>query len=182
MSSSRRSGRPRRTVGQRISGGPRPGPASSWALPRWSAKPANNRGGLSAARAIRRNIERCDGFVDALYLLAVLHRGDPHLAEEAVIDAIASAAIDPLILASDGHRTWQLLATHFHAANEPSVFHGSPQPLVRGAGLSIGQRETMAIAQVLLAKPDVLLADEATEGLDADAARDLLLTLRLSDP
>jgi ATP-binding cassette subfamily C protein CydC len=51
-----------------------------------------------------------------------------------------------------------------------------------GRPLSGGQLRRLAIAQVLLAKPDVLLADEATEGLDADAARDLLLTLRLSDP
>ena len=51
-----------------------------------------------------------------------------------------------------------------------------------GRPLSGGQLRRLAIAQVLLAKPDVLLADEATEGLDADAARDLLLILRLSDP
>ena len=51
-----------------------------------------------------------------------------------------------------------------------------------GRPLSGGQLRRLAIAQVPLAKPDVLLADEATEGLDADAARELLLTLRLSDP
>jgi hypothetical protein len=136
----------------------------------------NNRGGLSAARAIRRGVERCDGFVDALYLLAVLHRGDLRLAEEAVIDAIASAAIDPLINASDAFRTWQLLATHFHAANEQSVFHGSPQALVREAELSIAQRETMALiasgreadeVAALLGVPTAQVHDEFRRGTQA---------------
>jgi ATP-binding cassette subfamily C protein CydC len=51
-----------------------------------------------------------------------------------------------------------------------------------GRALSGGQLRRLAMAQALLAKPDVLLADEPTEGLDADSARQLLLTLRLSDP
>jgi ABC-type ATPase involved in cell division len=35
---------------------------------------------------------------------------------------------------------------------------------------------------VLVGRPDVLLADEPTEGLDAAAARELLLALRLANP
>src|SRR5580658_4460594 len=51
-----------------------------------------------------------------------------------------------------------------------------------GRALSGGQMRRLSIAQCLLAQPDVLLADEPTEGLDISAARELLLTVRLSNP
>ena len=48
--------------------------------------------------------------------------------------------------------------------------------------LSGGQVRRLSVAQALLARPNILLADEPTEGLDESAARELLLGVRLFDP
>jgi ATP-binding cassette subfamily C protein CydC len=52
----------------------------------------------------------------------------------------------------------------------------------RGRTLSGGQMRRLSVAQAILTRADVILADEPTEGLDPAAARELLLALRLSDP
>jgi ATP-binding cassette subfamily C protein CydC len=51
-----------------------------------------------------------------------------------------------------------------------------------GEGLSGGQRRRLAAAQAYLRRPDLLLLDEPTEGLDHATARTLLGNLRTALP
>jgi ABC-type multidrug transport system fused ATPase/permease subunit len=48
----------------------------------------------------------------------------------------------------------------------------------RGARLSVGQKQRIAIARALLRKPDVLILDEPTAPLDPGSESGLMLTLR----
>ena len=51
-----------------------------------------------------------------------------------------------------------------------------------GVGLSGGQRQRIAIARALLKRPDILVFDEATSGLDAQAATRIVRTLNALKP
>ena len=48
----------------------------------------------------------------------------------------------------------------------------------RGNGLSGGQRQRVALVRALYRRPHVLVLDEATSGLDAEAEREILAVLR----
>jgi hypothetical protein len=94
---------------------------------------------------IRRCVERCIEHVDALYALALLHRGDCRNAEAAVVDAIATAAGDADLSTVGASQVWRCLASHFELSDDHEVFIGSPSATIRMAGLSATQREAMAL-------------------------------------
>ncbi|MEO9530769.1 SbmA/BacA-like family transporter [Roseibium sp.] len=50
------------------------------------------------------------------------------------------------------------------------------------AGLSIGERQRLALARVLFARPDVLILDEATSALDGNSEAEVLTLLRRECP
>ena len=89
-----------------------------------------------------------------------LRLADPTASEDRLQEALALVGLDDVLGAS---------------ALEQRIGPG-------GRALSGGQTRRLTIAQALLARPDILLADEPTEGLDSHSASELLLELRLSGP
>ena len=73
---------------------------------------------------------------------------------------------------------WHVLDAAGLGADVRALPHGLDTQLGEGGlGLSGGQARRMALARLLLNDADVWLLDEATEGLDADVARDVVARL-----
>jgi ATP-binding cassette subfamily B protein len=84
-------------------------------------------------------------------ILDNLRYGHPHVDEATAIEAARKALVDEFVgVLPRGYAT--------------QVGEG-------GSGLSTGQRQRIAIARAALAQPLIVILDEATSGLDAEAAR-----------
>jgi ATP-binding cassette subfamily C protein CydC len=91
-----------------------------------------------------------------------LQLADPAATEPELWTALAAAALDDTVAA-------------FPAGLDTPVGPG-------GEALSGGQRRRLSVAQGVLRRPDVLLLDEPTEGLDTPTAARLLTGVRAFDP
>jgi ABC-type bacteriocin/lantibiotic exporter with double-glycine peptidase domain len=86
--------------------------------------------------------------------------------------------VTPAVTEQDLNDAIQMVGLSGFVSSLPEGFHQRIGP--RGCQLSGGQRQRLAIARTILRRPSLLILDEATSGLDADAERLVLNNLRHS--
>ena len=69
----------------------------------------------------------------------------------------------------------QIACAHEFIQSMPAGYNSSVGE--RGAGMSGGQRQRMAIARMIIRRPRLLVLDEATSALDVDTERRLTANL-----
>ena len=79
------------------------------------------------------------------------------------------ASFEEVVLAA------QVACAHEFIQAMPAGYNSSVRE--RGAGMSGGQRQRMAIARMILRRPKLLVLDEATSALDVDTERRLTMNL-----
>jgi len=114
------------------------------------------------------------------------------LSHGALRQSVAMVQQDPVVLADtffanvtlgrdiDEQTVWQALETVQLAALARSMPEGIHSTLgEQGNNLSVGQKQLLAMARVLVATPDILILDEATANIDSGTEQAIQQALRL---